>query len=97
MTLYPARYPGRPYLFAGLVLYVAAKGFELADKGVFLFLGQTVSGHTLKHLVAAGAVACVFAMLRSRRSDLASNSDLPVSLDVAVADVRWPASNKMVR
>ena len=61
----PARYPGSGYLFAGLGLYAAAKAFELADARI-LALGQIVSGHTLKHLVAAGGVACVVAMLRVR-------------------------------
>lgn len=44
---------------------LAAKVFELADQEVFA-LGQIVSGHTLKHLTAAGGVACVVAMLRAR-------------------------------
>lgn len=65
LALYPARYPGTGYLVAGLAAYAAAKGFELADRDIFA-LGQIVSGHTLKHVVAAGAVACLVAMLRVR-------------------------------
>jgi hypothetical protein len=42
-----------------------AKGFEVADRGIFE-LGGMVSGHTLKHLAAAGAVACLVQMLRMR-------------------------------
>lgn len=38
--------------------YAAAKGFELADQAVFDALGL-VSGHTLKHLVAAAAAGWV--------------------------------------
>jgi hypothetical protein len=30
-------------------------------------VGHIVSGHTLKHVIAAGAVACLVAMLRARR------------------------------
>jgi hypothetical protein len=66
LLLYRGRYAGTGYLFAGLVAYGAAKGFEMADHAI-LALGHLVSGHTLKHLAAAGAVACVVAMLRARK------------------------------
>lgn len=66
LVLYPARYSGTGYFFAALAAYAAAKALELADRAVFA-LGQIVSGHTLKHLAAAAAVACVVAMLRVRR------------------------------
>ena len=65
LVLYPARYPGTGYLVAGLGLYAGAKLFEAADAEVYAF-GHVVSGHTLKHLVAAAGVACVVAMLRAR-------------------------------
>ena len=65
LALYPARMGGTGFLTAGLALYAAAKGLELADREIFLALGQTVSGHTLKHLVAAAGVACLVAMLRA--------------------------------
>ena len=41
-----------------LALYAAAKGMELADRTVFDAL-TLVSGHTLKHLLAGAAAACV--------------------------------------
>jgi hypothetical protein len=65
LVFYPARYSGGGYLIAGLAAYAAAKGLELADGPIFS-LGRIVSGHTLKHLVAAGAVACLVGMLRAR-------------------------------
>lgn len=65
LILYPARYPGAGYLFAGLGLYGLAKGLEIADARIFS-MGQIVSGHTLKHLAAAGAAACLVAALRTR-------------------------------
>jgi hypothetical protein len=71
LVLYPARYAGAGYLMAGLMSYAAAKVFELADEAVFA-LGHIISGHTLKHLVAAGGVGCLVRMLRVRgaaRSD----------------------------
>lgn len=65
LTLYPARAPGTAYVVVGLAAYVAAKVLELADQSIF-DLGQVVSGHTLKHLAAAGGVACIAAMLHAR-------------------------------
>ena len=53
------------YLVAGLVAYGVAKGLETADAWFYDF-GQVVSGHTLKHLAAAGGVAFVVAMLEHR-------------------------------
>ena len=44
--------------WAVLALYAAAKGFEMIDRAVFDALGH-VSGHTLKHLLAAAGAAWV--------------------------------------
>jgi hypothetical protein len=65
LLLYPARYRGTGYLLVGLGLYAGAKLLEAADAEIYA-LGHAVSGHTLKHLVAAAGVACVVAMLRAR-------------------------------
>lgn len=65
LILYPARYRGAGYLWAGLGLYAGAKLLEVADARIFA-LGQIVSGHTLKHLAAAAGAACLVAMLRTR-------------------------------
>lgn len=67
LVLYPTRYAGTGYLVVGLAAYAAAKGLELADRSIFGF-GQIVSGHTLKHLAAAGGVAGLAVMLRARRA-----------------------------
>jgi hypothetical protein len=66
LVLYPAAGRGSAYLVAGLAAYAAAKGLELADAPIFAATSHMVSGHTMKHLVAAGGVACVVAMLRWR-------------------------------
>ena len=63
LSLYPA--PHSSYLWAGVAAYAAAKVFELADRQVFA-IGHIVSGHTLKHLAAAGGMFCVALMLRAR-------------------------------
>jgi hypothetical protein len=53
--------------FAGaLALYVAAKFAELGDHALLAALG-VVSGHTLKHLLAAAAAAVLVARLVERR------------------------------
>ncbi|HEX2339074.1 MAG TPA: hypothetical protein VHI98_01215 [Vicinamibacterales bacterium] len=66
LVLYPARYSGTAYLVTGLAAYGVGKAFELADHQIFS-VGRIVSGHTLKHLVAAAGVACLIVMLRRRR------------------------------
>lgn len=44
--------------WGAVIAWVAvAKAFELADHAVFEATGQWVSGHTLKHLMAAGRPA----------------------------------------
>ena len=64
LVLFRGRLRGEPYLIAGLIAYGAAKGFEMADAPIFALTGHVVSGHTLKHLVAAAGLACVAAMAR---------------------------------
>lgn len=66
LVLYPAPYHDSRWLAAAIAVYGVAKGFELADAAIFS-RGELVSGHTLKHLAAAGAVGIVVAMLRRRR------------------------------
>jgi hypothetical protein len=65
LVLYPPRYTGAGYLAAGLALYAASKALELADHRIFS-VGQMVSGHTLKHFLAAAAVGSIVLMLRER-------------------------------
>jgi hypothetical protein len=62
----PPRYTGAGDLLAAAATYAAAKGPELLD-GWFLALTHVVSGHTLKHLLAALAGYWVVRMLRHRR------------------------------
>ena len=46
-----------------IVAYAAAKALEMLDADIFALTGQLVSGHTLKHLVAALAAVPVIAAL----------------------------------
>jgi hypothetical protein len=65
--LLPSHYTrGRDFaVVAGL--YVLAKIVEALDRPIFE-LGHIVSGHTLKHLAAAGAGYWILRMLQKRRS-----------------------------
>ena len=57
LGLLPGRRPVVP-LVAGIALYAVAKLAELADAVIFAG-GGVVSGHTLKHVLAAGAAALI--------------------------------------
>jgi hypothetical protein len=57
LALLPGRRPAG-LLVAGIVLYALGKGAEVADRAIFA-LGGLVSGHTLKHLLAAAAAVLI--------------------------------------
>jgi hypothetical protein len=66
LATFRGRYTHRSYLFFGLVCYALAKVAELADSDIYAFTSRAVSGHSLKHLLAAGAPLSVYLMLRGR-------------------------------
>ncbi len=79
--LLPPKY-SRGSDFAVVVgFYVLAKILELADRRVFAF-GHIVSGHTLKHLVAAAAGYWILRMLQLREP-VAKNSS-PINTTAAM-------------
>jgi hypothetical protein len=55
-------------LYAAAAVYALAFACERLDKPIAAWFGGEVSGHTLKHLLAAAAIAVVLAMLRRRRA-----------------------------
>ena len=59
----PRRLDGR-YVAAMIGCYALAKVFEFFDHAIFEILGQTVSGHSLKHLAAAVAAYLALPMLK---------------------------------
>lgn len=66
LALFPARYTRGADLLVALAWYLLAKGAEIHDAEVFQGLGF-VSGHTLKHLLAAAGAGWLVAMLVQRR------------------------------
>lgn len=66
MHFYPSRYSRGADLYRVVLLYGAAVAAELLDRRIFA-LGEVVSGHTLKHLLAALAAYQLVRMLRLRK------------------------------
>lgn len=69
------RYSQRHYFLYALLWYVLAKVFEINDHEIFRLTGQTLSGHTAKHLAAAAATYCVYLMLKRRGQLVRGNID----------------------
>jgi hypothetical protein len=62
------RYVAGSYMLWVIAWYGLSKLLELFDREVFDLLGRIVSGHTLKHLAAAGATLVVLRLLVARRA-----------------------------
>jgi len=77
LLLYPSSGSDTRYIVGGLVVYVLAKIFEVADAEIFA-IGGMVSGHTLKHLVAAAGVWCLVLMVRARPRATDASPDLKI-------------------
>ena len=67
LWLYPARYSHRYELLYALGFYLLAKIFEFYDQELYRLTGETVSGHTLKHLLAAVSTYWIYRMLYRRQ------------------------------
>lgn len=66
LLLFPPKYDGAIYWIVATALYVLAKVFEFYDEAIFS-AGSVVSGHTLKHLAAAGASFAMLRLFQTRR------------------------------
>lgn len=64
--LLPPKYTGTGYWIVAAALYVLAKLFEYFDASIYS-IGHVVSGHTLKHLAAAGACLAILRYFQARR------------------------------
>ena len=68
IAAFPGRYGRRHYLLYGVGLYALAKVAELLDHEIYAATATAISGHSVKHLLAALAVFCVLRMLQTRQS-----------------------------
>jgi len=66
LVLFPSRLRGAGYLWCMFIGYVIAKLFEEFDGQVYDALGQVISGHSLKHVIAAISL-WIFALALKRR------------------------------
>jgi hypothetical protein len=64
-------------IFMAIALYAVAKFFEVKDLAIFEATGTLVSGHTIKHLLAAAAIDRLFAAGAIPRASLNVRS-LPI-------------------
>ena len=67
LALFPPRYTHRTYLLYGLGFYVLAKIAEKYDQELFALTSNFVSGHSVKHVLAALGPLLIYVMLRQRR------------------------------
>ncbi len=67
LGMFPGRYTHRSYLLYGLLFYALAKVAEYYDKETYSLTALFVSGHSVKHLLAAMAPLYLLLMLRRRR------------------------------
>ena len=68
IAAFPGRHTHRYYLLYGVGLYALAKAAELLDHMIYAYTGAVISGHSLKHLLAAAAALSVWRMLQRRQS-----------------------------
>ena len=66
LFLFDSPYTHRRLLLVALAIYAVAKLAEHYDRAVFAVTGEIISGHSLKHLLAALALLVVYGMLRRR-------------------------------
>lgn len=65
LLLFDSPYTHRGLLLVALAIYAVAKLAEHYDRAVFEVTGEIISGHSLKHLLAALALFVVYGMLRA--------------------------------
>lgn len=75
LLLYPPRYSRGLEMLVVVVLYGAAKALEHFDARIWELTSCTVSGHSLKHLLAASAAWFVLDMLKKRGRALVTLHD----------------------
>lgn len=75
LALYPSRYTHGRMLWWLALLYGLAKLAESLDRPIFAATGYVISGHSIKHVLAALGLAVAMEMIRRRKPLLHWNSD----------------------
>lgn len=83
--LFPRRYTRTADFGLVIGFYALAKALETFDKPVLATL-HVVSGHTLKHLAAAGAGYCILRMLQKRQPVMTTSSVQALDCDPSRVD-----------
>jgi hypothetical protein len=83
LLFYRSRLAGVGYLWGLIGAYVVAKLLETADEAIFAW-GHLISGHTLKHLIAALGMA-IFLLALTRRRPATVAARAPASQPMADA------------
>jgi len=66
-VLYRRRYAGHWFLLGALVFYVLAKVSEAYDREIYMLTQNIISGHSLKHLLAALGAFAILRMMITRQ------------------------------
>jgi hypothetical protein len=67
LIFFSSRYTHKIWFLYTLILYGLAKFTEVKDHEIFLGTNQLISGHTLKHILAAVGLAALWWMVRVRK------------------------------
>ncbi|MFM9972737.1 MAG: ceramidase domain-containing protein [Burkholderiales bacterium] len=66
LQAFSSRYRGAPWIAYGLAIYMVAKVFEVQDVNTLWITSGAISGHTVKHLLAAVSLLCIALSLERR-------------------------------
>lgn len=70
LFLFPSRYGHKYWYFITLLLYGLAKWTEIKDSEIYFGTGELISGHSLKHILAAAGLLGLGWMVRIRRDSV---------------------------
>lgn len=67
MILFKRRHTHASYLLIALICYILAKMSESLDRQIFELLGENISGHSVKHIIAAIGIYYIVLMVKVRK------------------------------
>ncbi len=68
LTVFTSSYTGSQFIWLGLIAFILAKVAEYYDSAIYQALHYTISGHTLKHLLAGLAGYFILLYLLERKA-----------------------------